>query len=66
MTFHSYTTKLCFGLLFLGFFCTEAEKDPLKADFIDGVILISHIYITVTFYVLCSSGFTLISLLIDA
>lgn len=48
------------------FFGTEAEKDPVKSDFIDHVILISHIYITVIFCVLCSSGFTLINLLIDA
>lgn len=49
------------------FFCTEAEKDPEKADFINHVILISHtiVYIIVVLYELCSSGFTLISLLID-
>lgn len=68
MTFHCYTTKLFFGLVWFFFFGTEAEKDPVKADFINRVILISHttVYLTVIFHVPRSSGFTLISLLVDA
>jgi len=47
---------------------SEAEKGTQEAVFINHVIPVSHkiLYVIAVLYIPCSSGFTLISFLIDA